>query len=110
LNYSFIRYIISIFNLNRRHYAKAFNYLGKRNVDTTKSELIDQLPKTITEKNEDITPLSGVPVEYQTDNVARIYVPTKNSMQSGTFGTKKWKIEFNTSERWQNPLMGWGSR
>ena len=84
--------------------------LGKRSVDTTKSEIETQLPSKISETSEDVTALSGVPTEYYKDHVARIYVPTKNSMQSGTFGTKKWKIEFNTSERWQNPLMGWGSR
>ena len=84
--------------------------LGRRNVDTTKSEMSNQIPNTVAEKAEDITAISGVPLEYQTDNVARIYVPSKNPMQSGTFGTKKWKIEFNTNERWQNPLMGWGSR
>ena len=84
--------------------------LGKLNVDTSKSESAVELPTQIAEKSEDVTALSGVPKEYQTENVARIYVPTKNPMQSGTFGTKKWKIEFDTNERWKNSLMGWGSR
>jgi hypothetical protein len=30
-------------------------------------------------------------------------------MQSGTHNTKKWKIEWDTKERWENALMGWAS-
>ena len=39
----------------------------------------------------------------------RIFVPARNTMQSGTNNTKKWKIEWDTQERWENPLMGWAS-
>lgn len=30
-------------------------------------------------------------------------------MQSGTYGTRRWRIEFDNRERWENPLVGWGS-
>ena len=30
-------------------------------------------------------------------------------MQSGTNNTHNWKLEFETRERWENPLMGWSS-
>lgn len=30
-------------------------------------------------------------------------------MQSGSYGTRRWMIEFDTKERWENPLMGWTS-
>jgi len=30
-------------------------------------------------------------------------------MQSGTHNTKKWKVEWDTKERWENPLIGWAS-
>ncbi|EMP42386.1 NADH dehydrogenase [ubiquinone] iron-sulfur protein 4 [Chelonia mydas] len=30
-------------------------------------------------------------------------------MQAGVNNTKKWKLEFDTRERWENPLMGWAS-
>ncbi|KAH0627933.1 hypothetical protein JD844_008521 [Phrynosoma platyrhinos] len=30
-------------------------------------------------------------------------------MQAGVNNTKKWKMEFDTRERWENPLMGWAS-
>lgn len=36
-------------------------------------------------------------------------MPAKNSMQSGTFKTQVWRIEFDNRERWENPLMGWSS-
>uniref|UniRef100_A0A2K6L0I2 NADH dehydrogenase [ubiquinone] iron-sulfur protein 4, mitochondrial n=1 Tax=Rhinopithecus bieti TaxID=61621 RepID=A0A2K6L0I2_RHIBE len=52
----------------------------------------------------DITTLTGVPEEK-----VRIFVPARNNMQSGVNNTKKWKMEFDTRERWENPLMGWAS-
>ena len=38
---------------------------------------------------------------------AKIYIPTKNSMQSGLGKTDKWIIEFQTRDTGINPLMGW---
>tara|TARA_B100001013_G_scaffold301043_1_gene202484 strand:- start:180 stop:461 length:282 start_codon:yes stop_codon:yes gene_type:complete len=38
---------------------------------------------------------------------AKIYIPTKTSMQSGLGKTNKWIIEFNTKDTGINPLMGW---
>ena len=40
---------------------------------------------------------------------AKIYVPTKNSMQSGLGKSDKWVIEFETENTSINPLMGWES-
>jgi NADH dehydrogenase (ubiquinone) Fe-S protein 4 len=40
-------------------------------------------------------------------NKAKIYIPTKNSMQSGLGKTDKWIIEFETDDTGVNPLMGW---
>lgn len=57
----------------------------------------------------DITPLSGVPEEHIKTRMVRIFVPARNAMQSGSFGTRRWKIEFDVRERWENPLMGWTS-
>ena len=53
--------------------------------------------------------MSGVPEEHITTRRVRIYIPAKNAMQSGTFGTRKWRMDFDTRERWENPLMGWTS-
>ena len=53
--------------------------------------------------------LSGVP-EEQLQRIARIFVPSRNAMQSGTDNINHWQLEFETQERWENPLMGWTSR
>ncbi|XP_040195278.1 NADH dehydrogenase [ubiquinone] iron-sulfur protein 4, mitochondrial [Rana temporaria] len=57
----------------------------------------------------DITTLTGVPEEQIKTRKVRIFVPARNTMQSGVQNTKKWKIDFDTRERWENPLMGWAS-
>ncbi|EDM10379.1 NADH dehydrogenase (ubiquinone) Fe-S protein 4, 18kDa (NADH-coenzyme Q reductase), isoform CRA_a [Rattus norvegicus] len=57
----------------------------------------------------DVTPLTGVPEEHIKTRKVRIFVPARNNMQSGVNNTKKWKMEFDTRERWENPLMGWAS-
>jgi hypothetical protein len=41
---------------------------------------------------------------------ARIYLPAKTAMQSGTANTKSWVLEFEqTSPQTVEPLMGWTS-
>ena len=40
-------------------------------------------------------------------NKAKIYIPTKNSMQSGLGKSDKWILEFETENAQINPLMGW---
>ncbi|XP_032829779.1 NADH dehydrogenase [ubiquinone] iron-sulfur protein 4, mitochondrial [Petromyzon marinus] len=57
----------------------------------------------------DISPVTGIPGEHVTTRKVRIFVPARNAMQSGTNNTRKWKLEFDTRERWENPLMGWSS-
>jgi NADH dehydrogenase (ubiquinone) Fe-S protein 4 len=52
---------------------------------------------------------SGYPEEHANERKVRIYIPAKNSMQSGTYQTHKWRLAFENRERWENPLMGWGS-
>ncbi|XP_051901197.1 NADH dehydrogenase [ubiquinone] iron-sulfur protein 4, mitochondrial [Pristis pectinata] len=57
----------------------------------------------------DISPITGVPEDQVKTRKVRIFVPARNAMQSGTNNTKLWKMEFDTRERWENPLMGWAS-
>ncbi|TRZ14294.1 hypothetical protein HGM15179_012833 [Zosterops borbonicus] len=57
----------------------------------------------------DITTLTGVPDEHIKTRKVHIFVPARNAMQSGANNTKKWKMEFDNRERWENPLMGWAS-
>ena len=40
---------------------------------------------------------------------AIIYIPTKNSMQSGLGKSDKWLIRFETNDSGLIPLMGWES-
>ena len=40
---------------------------------------------------------------------AKIYIPNKNPMQSGTGKTDKWILEYETKNPTSNPLMGWES-
>merc|ERR1711874_116745 len=54
---------------------------------------------------EDISVVTGMPEEHK-ERTVRIYKPAKNAMQSGSAGTKRWKIEWDTKERWENHLMG----
>ena len=42
-------------------------------------------------------------------NKAKIYIPTKSSMQSGLGKTDKWIIEYEKKTPGINPLMGWES-
>ncbi|PSN45824.1 NADH dehydrogenase [ubiquinone] iron-sulfur protein 4 [Blattella germanica] len=57
----------------------------------------------------DISTISGVPEEHIKTRYVRIYKPAKNAMQSGTDNVQSWNLEFETRERWENPLMGWSS-
>ncbi|KAG2454800.1 hypothetical protein HYH02_000633 [Chlamydomonas schloesseri] len=58
---------------------------------------------------------AGVPLDTFTRK-ARIYAPARTASQSGlartvdfATTTPTWKIEFEPTAKWQNPLMGWTS-
>ncbi|XP_055055905.1 NADH dehydrogenase [ubiquinone] iron-sulfur protein 4, mitochondrial [Misgurnus anguillicaudatus] len=57
----------------------------------------------------DITTVTGVPEEHIKTRKVRIFVSARNAMQSGIKNTQKWKMDFDTRERWENPMMGWAS-
>ncbi|XP_002736684.1 NADH dehydrogenase [ubiquinone] iron-sulfur protein 4, mitochondrial-like [Saccoglossus kowalevskii] len=89
-----------------------------RNVSVSSVKCIQANPgqKSLQEVKEveptDLTPVatvSGIPEEHVKTRLVRIFVPTKNAMQSGTHNTRNWRIEFDTRERWENPLIGWSS-
>ncbi|KAM6494364.1 NADH-ubiquinone oxidoreductase 21kDa subunit [Amanita muscaria] len=55
--------------------------------------------------------ISGAPTELRHRPV-RIYQPTRNTMQSGSGKSERWRIDFDIlpgGGRWENPLMGWAS-
>ena len=55
-----------------------------------------------------LTRLSGFSQAEQSRKV-KIFIPAKNVMQSGTHGQNKWRLKWDTQERYENPLMGWAS-
>ncbi|XP_055708729.1 NADH dehydrogenase [ubiquinone] iron-sulfur protein 4, mitochondrial [Phlebotomus papatasi] len=73
-------------------------------VQKTKLAGVIEVPAAV-----DVSPITGVPEEHVKTRRVRIYVPSKNAMQSGTNNTHNWEIEFDNRERWENPLMGWAS-
>lgn len=54
--------------------------------------------------------MTGIPEEHIKGRLVRIFKPTRNTMQTGSANTHHWEMEFDTRERWENPLMGWSSR
>ncbi|KAF8627480.1 hypothetical protein AX17_006292 [Amanita inopinata Kibby_2008] len=55
--------------------------------------------------------ISGAPTELRHRPV-RIFQPTRNTMQSGSAKSERWRIDFDILQgggRWENPLMGWAS-
>ncbi|CAN9513000.1 unnamed protein product [Ophioblennius macclurei] len=107
---------MSLFSLGRR---SAFNAASRllldpvRSTSTSASKLAEKTGQdtqliTVDQKL-DITTLTGVPEEHIKTRRVHIFVPAKTAMQSGANSTKKWKMDFDTRERWENPLMGWAS-
>jgi len=91
---------------------KEFTKTSVENVGKTESELEHErgLQGTImVEGPLDVGAVGGVPEEHIKTRYVRIFRPAKNAMQSGTAGVRRWRIEFDNRERWENNLMGWAS-
>eukprot|EP00244_Chara_vulgaris_P008293 TRINITY_DN320_c0_g1_i9.p1 TRINITY_DN320_c0_g1~~TRINITY_DN320_c0_g1_i9.p1 ORF type:complete len:168 (-),score=26.96 TRINITY_DN320_c0_g1_i9:702-1205(-) len=56
----------------------------------------------------EIGEVSGVPTEHLRRRVV-IFQPSKVVTQSGSSKFKKWRISFLSTQKWENPLMGWTS-
>ena len=54
-----------------------------------------------------LAPVAHVPAQMLEDRIARITIPTRNVMQSGSSKLDRWVVNWDTEERWENPLMGW---
>ncbi|KAL0718492.1 hypothetical protein Bca4012_067814 [Brassica carinata] len=46
---------------------------------------------------------------FSTDAVVIIYSPARTATQQGSGKLGKWKINFVSTLKWENPLMGWTS-
>ncbi|KAF9649392.1 hypothetical protein BDM02DRAFT_3094751 [Thelephora ganbajun] len=74
---------------------------------SSSTEITPQQPKEVLAADV----ISGAPVELRHRQV-RIYVPTRNTMQSGGARGEQWRIDFDILQgggRWENQLMGWAS-
>ncbi|KAJ1291647.1 hypothetical protein BS78_02G331700 [Paspalum vaginatum] len=52
--------------------------------------------------------VSGIPEEHLRRKVV-IYSPARTASQQGSGKTGRWKINFLSTQKWENPLMGWTS-
>ncbi|KAI0528628.1 hypothetical protein KFK09_001170 [Dendrobium nobile] len=52
--------------------------------------------------------VSGIPKEHLRRRVL-IYSPARTATQQGSGKVGKWKINFMSTQKWENPLMGWTS-
>ncbi|CAH8872529.1 unnamed protein product [Trichobilharzia szidati] len=74
-----------------------------------KSEEFSKDDRIMVPEKDDLTLVTGVPEEHQSERRVRIFIPAKPATQSGNHGTRLWRIEFDNRERWENALMGWAS-
>ncbi|PKA61553.1 NADH dehydrogenase [ubiquinone] iron-sulfur protein 4, mitochondrial [Apostasia shenzhenica] len=78
--------------------------------------LVSQFPQTqslATDALVEIKPgevgvVSGIPREHLRRRVI-IYSPARTASQQGSGKVGKWKINFMSTQKWENPLMGWTS-
>ncbi|XP_044735796.1 NADH dehydrogenase [ubiquinone] iron-sulfur protein 4, mitochondrial [Chrysoperla carnea] len=79
-------------------------------IDTDQFLKEDKIKGYITiDKEPNLASINGAPEEHVRERRVRIYQPAKNAMQSGTSNIGHWQTEFDTKDRWENPLMGWTS-
>ncbi|KAJ4832125.1 NADH dehydrogenase [ubiquinone] iron-sulfur protein 4, mitochondrial [Turnera subulata] len=52
--------------------------------------------------------LSGIPEQHLRRRVM-IYSPSRSASQQGSGKLGKWHIDFLSTQKWENPLMGWTS-
>nr|GEX72968.1 NADH dehydrogenase [ubiquinone] iron-sulfur protein 4, mitochondrial [Tanacetum cinerariifolium] len=59
-------------------------------------------------KRGEIGAVAGIPDEHLKRRVL-IYSPARTASQQGAGKVGKWKINFMSTQKWENPLMGWTS-
>ncbi|KAK2997781.1 hypothetical protein RJ639_026163 [Escallonia herrerae] len=52
--------------------------------------------------------ISGIPEQHLRRRVI-IYSPARTASQQGSGKVGKWKVDFLSTRKWENPLMGWTS-
>ncbi|XP_045502165.1 NADH dehydrogenase [ubiquinone] iron-sulfur protein 4, mitochondrial [Colias croceus] len=107
-------------SIGSSRFASDQNPINRKEAPKIDTETVIALPEEAREKKVyessisvptkvDLSPITGVPDEHVRTRRVRIYQPPKNAMQSGTSNIHHWEMEFDTRQRWENPLMGWTS-
>ncbi|KAJ9566742.1 hypothetical protein OSB04_002708 [Centaurea solstitialis] len=74
--------------------------LGRRSCST--DALVQQV------KPGEVGMISGIP-QQQLRRRVMIYSPARTASQQGSGKVGRWKINFLSTQKWENPLMGWTS-
>ncbi|KAK9455678.1 ETC complex I subunit conserved region-domain-containing protein [Dipodascopsis uninucleata] len=86
--------------------------VSRFNSTTAEEKLPAEADKTTSVPTPRYDIISGAPVELSTKRTVRIYQRAKTAMQSGTFETKPWRLDWDIDQklnRWENDMMGWQS-
>ncbi|KAG9147551.1 hypothetical protein Leryth_007332 [Lithospermum erythrorhizon] len=74
-----------------------------RNLSSSSDALVEKEIKA-----GDIGLVSGIPQQHLRRKVV-IFSPARTATQQGSGKVGKWKINFMSTQKWENPLMGWTS-
>ncbi|GMY17378.1 NADH dehydrogenase [ubiquinone] iron-sulfur protein 4, mitochondrial-like [Fagus crenata] len=88
-----------VLNLARAH---RLSFLSRtRSFSSSSDALVEVKPG-------EIGIVSGIPEEHLRRRVI-IYSPARTATQQGSGKVGRWKINFLSTQKWENPLMGWTS-
>ncbi|XP_059461736.1 NADH dehydrogenase [ubiquinone] iron-sulfur protein 4, mitochondrial-like isoform X2 [Corylus avellana] len=88
-----------------RSLQRGLNLVRSAFMSTTRSFSSDALVEV---KPGEIGMISGIPEEHLRRRVI-IYSPARTATQQGSGKVGRWKINFLSTQKWENPLMGWTS-
>uniref|UniRef100_A0A6L2NCJ8 NADH dehydrogenase [ubiquinone] iron-sulfur protein 4, mitochondrial n=1 Tax=Tanacetum cinerariifolium TaxID=118510 RepID=A0A6L2NCJ8_TANCI len=77
--------------------------LGLRSCSSDSSALVEAVIKP-----GDVGIIAGIPKQHLRRKVL-IYSPARTASQQGSGKVGRWKINFLSNQKWENPLMGWTS-
>ncbi|PON91136.1 NADH dehydrogenase ubiquinone Fe-S protein 4, mitochondrial [Trema orientale] len=78
-----------------------YSWMRMRWLSSSEDALVELRPA-------EIGMISGIPEEHLRRRVI-IYSPARTATQQGSGKVGKWKINFLSTHKWENPLMGWTS-
>ncbi|KAL2895052.1 NADH dehydrogenase [ubiquinone] iron-sulfur protein 4 mitochondrial [Bienertia sinuspersici] len=84
------------------------SHLRRSTFLSTKSFSSSESDALVEHRPGEIGKVSGIPDEHLRRRVM-IYSPARTATQQGAGKVGKWKINFLSTQKWENPLMGWTS-